>query len=55
MKKKSIISLCIGFMALSASPVLAQNTDEFEQLLGSQVPSCRCVPMKIGDTVEFSK
>ena len=27
MKKKSIISLCIGFMALSASPVLAQNTD----------------------------
>ena len=36
-------------------PILAQNTDEFEQLLGSQVPSCRCVPMKIGDTVEFSK
>lgn len=36
-------------------PILARDAGEFEKLLGAQVPSCRYVPMKPGDTVEFSK
>ncbi len=34
-------------------PALAQSTDEFEQLVAAQVPSCRCMTMKPGESLDF--
>lgn len=36
-------------------PILAQSTSEFEKLVASQVPSCRCMPMQPGTSLEFQR
>ncbi|MDO5536823.1 MAG: metal-dependent hydrolase [Desulfovibrionaceae bacterium] len=36
-------------------PILAQDSREFEQLVASQVPGCRCVPMTPGSSLEFHR
>ncbi len=34
-------------------PALAQSTEEFEQLVAARVPSCHCVTMKPGESLDF--
>lgn len=34
-------------------PALAQSTEEFEQLVAARVPSCRCITMKPGESLDF--
>ncbi len=36
-------------------PLLAQDTREFERLVAAQVPGCRCVSMRPGQSVEFTR
>ena len=42
-------------MHYATFPILAQDAGEFEQLLAAQVPTCRCVTMKPGETADFSR
>ncbi len=35
-------------------PIIAQDTSEFEELLEKDVPSCRCIPLKVGESADFS-
>lgn len=46
---------CVVPMHYATFPVLAQDAAEFELQLAGQVPTCRCVTMKPGETADFSR